>query len=393
MKIPKDLKKLSRIFKEYGKKLYVVGGPVRDYLMGFSSKDYDLATDSLPDETEEILRANGFSCETDEKTRGILKTKININEKKEIIKISTFRKDSRTSNEKNSEKIEFADIYSDAKRRDFTINSLFYDIDKEKIVDLFGGINDIKNKIIRVIGNASKRLNEDKIKKLRALRFASRFSLSLSSEIDSYLRENNDLNGLPSEIIREEFIKGLKTAKKAKEYVKLLKKYDLFDYIFPGLKIDYENLEKYENQDYRTIIADLLKKNDLFYIKDSLNRLKYDKSENEIICFLASLKKTQNSHELEIDQNKIKNLKPLIVEFLNLNDRLKKFFKYETTAKMNDAFKINKKRKETNNKIEKTKKKEKLESLREIKRLVKKILRNDILNNPFLKFNQKTSYL
>ena len=139
LNIPSDIKKLHKLFKKNGKQLYVVGGAVRDAILGKSPKDFDLTTDAKPDEVLDIAKQGGFKSVEVGKQFGVV-----------IIgghEIATFRKD--IGKGRRPDAVDFTDIKGDVKRRDLTINALFYDIGKKQIVDLVGGIADLKKKKIR----------------------------------------------------------------------------------------------------------------------------------------------------------------------------------------------------------------------------------------------------
>ena len=131
----------------------MVGGAVRDAILGDNPKDFDLATDAKPDEVLKIAKDNKFSTEEVGKSFGVVI--VNGNE------IATFRKDIGKGSS-----VDYTDIEGDVRRRDLTVNALFYDLDKKEIVDLVGGIADLKKKKIRTVGKAEERFEEDPLRKL-----------------------------------------------------------------------------------------------------------------------------------------------------------------------------------------------------------------------------------
>ena len=162
LNIPSDIKKLHKLFKKNGKQLYVVGGAVRDAILGKSPKDFDLTTDAKPDEVEEIAKKGGLSSHPVGKPFGVVLV--------DNHEIATFRKD--IGKGRRPDAVDFTDIKGDVKRRDLTINALFYDMGRGEIVDLVGGIADLKKKKIRTVGVPEQRFDEDPLRKLRAVRFA-----------------------------------------------------------------------------------------------------------------------------------------------------------------------------------------------------------------------------
>jgi tRNA nucleotidyltransferase/poly(A) polymerase len=171
--IPESVKDLNEIFKKAGKKLYLVGGSVRDFLTGDKPKDFDLATDALPDEVIKII-GDKFRTNLQGKAFGVVV--VFTKEVPEGMEIATFREDvydGKLGKTRNPD-VKFTTIEQDVLRRDLRINGLFYDLDKKEIVDLVGGVDDIKNKVIGMIGDPDLRIKEDPLRILRAIRMACR---------------------------------------------------------------------------------------------------------------------------------------------------------------------------------------------------------------------------
>ena len=181
MEVSKQVEKLINLFEKHGFLLYVIGGAVRDYLLGNNPNEYDLATNATPQEMYEILkdyRLNIFRI-----ALGAVKIKID----DEIFEITTFRKESGVINGRYPKNLTFVKtLQEDVQRRDFTINQLAYH-PNYGIVDYLDGLSDLKLKQVRFIGNPVVRVKEDPIRILRALRF----SLKLNFEL-----EKNTLNSV-----------------------------------------------------------------------------------------------------------------------------------------------------------------------------------------------------
>ncbi len=289
MNIPEDIQQIKDVFKKNGYKLYVVGGAVRDALLGKSPKDFDLATDAVPDKVEEIMTKAGFKTLPTGKQFGV----INVFTKDNEYEIATFRKDGSSSDSRRPDSVEFTSIEGDVSRRDLTINALFYDIETKEVVDLVGGIDDIKNGVIRTVGKPEDRFNEDKLRVLRSIRFAARFGSNLDSATDAALKKDANLGSISGERIRDEFIKGLQSTKSTKHFLEMLSKYNLFRYIFQGLNVDLSILNKLKpkEEDYIVLLARLLHSNDVGELKKVLNERKYSIDEIKAITFLISLQK------------------------------------------------------------------------------------------------------
>ena len=302
LKIPSDIVKIHKAFKKNGKKLYVVGGAVRDAILGKSPKDYDLATDAKPDEVLKIAKDTGMKTVEVGKSFGVVMVGGH--------EIATFRKDIGKGRRPSS--VDYTDIEGDVKRRDLTINALFYDIDKKEIVDLVGGIADLKKKNIRTVGNASERFDEDPLRKLRALRFQASTGGKFDRQLYDALQSDPSLKGVSAERIRDEFVKSIKKAKNPSKYLEISDKLGFTQQILPNLKVS----KPYPNDnDYILFLSSILSKNSPIVLSKVLNKLTYSNEEKNNIVFLVSLqsfrpddivvyKNAQNKTSLSDDQIK-----------------------------------------------------------------------------------------
>lgn len=232
-----EIKILNKL-NEYGKG-YIVGGAIRDILLGLKPKDVDFAT-NISYETLKTLFSEYTPKETG-KSFGVLRIRIN-NIDYEIAK---FRKDNYE--EKNElklipeeKKVSFVDdIRNDLVRRDFTINAIAYN-EVEGIVDLYNGQKDIENKVINFIGNAEKRIIEDPLRVLRAFRFMSRLNFSLSENTIEAIKKQKDLlKNIPEERITMEFSK-LLLGDNIKNTLTLMKDTGVLELIIPEFKATYD---------------------------------------------------------------------------------------------------------------------------------------------------------
>lgn len=280
--IPSDIQQIQQVFKKNGYKLYVVGGAVRDALLGKTPKDYDLATDAVPDKVEEMMAKANLRTLPTGKAFGV----INVFTDQGEYEIATFRED--LSGGRRPDAVSFTNIEGDVKRRDLTINALFYDIDTHEIVDLVGGVNDLKNGVVRTVGSPEDRFGEDRLRILRAIRFAGRFGSQLDPATDAALKKDASLKGISGERIRDEFLKGIASAKSVKNFLKMIDGYGLFDWVFNGLAVDKDFVE---NNDPIIVIANILKRNNIETLRKELNNLKYSADEVKAISFLIGLTK------------------------------------------------------------------------------------------------------
>jgi hypothetical protein len=285
--IPQDIQQIKDVFKKNGFKLYVVGGAVRDALLNKTPKDFDLATDAVPDKVEEIMTKAKFKTLPTGKAFGV----INVFTSEGEYEIATMRKDVG-SDGRRPDAVTFTDIEGDVSRRDLTINALYYDIDTHEIVDLVGGVQDIKNGVIKTVGSPEDRFKEDKLRVMRAIRFAGRFGNELDPSTDAALQKDASLEGISGERIRDEFIKGIQSTKSQKNFLEMLDKYKLFDWVFKGLNVDrgvIQRLGSYKYDDYIVLLARLLKNNGIEVLKKTLNGLKYSADEVKAITFLVAM--------------------------------------------------------------------------------------------------------
>ena len=193
IELPEDIYQIKKEFDKAGKKLYIVGGAVRDLYQNRKPHDIDLVTDAQPDESKQILKGKFNVSDEQGKSFGVLR--IFTEDEPAGYELATFRKDiSKGRDTKgNDVKVEIGKhitIEDDVKRRDLTQNALFYDIDKGEIVDLVGGIEDIDRNVISAVGDASQRFIEDRLRILRTFRFASRNKSKISqSTINAIIKD------------------------------------------------------------------------------------------------------------------------------------------------------------------------------------------------------------
>lgn len=194
------IKELNAKFRLIGCNIYAVGGTVRDFILKKDLTDFDFATDASPNETKSILEKydDTFS------QYGVI---IYRYENKKL-EITSFRKENLYFDSRHPQKIEFVkDMQIDYKRRDFTINALYMN-DTGKIYDFCDGLNDLHNKIIRVIGDIDTRMKEDPLRILRALRFMMTLDFTLDKNLEKYIYEHTYLlNKLNVDKVKQEIRK------------------------------------------------------------------------------------------------------------------------------------------------------------------------------------------
>lgn len=204
IKLTDDLRKIASILDKRGFSCYLVGGAVRNQLLGIEEKDYDLATDALPEDIIEIFHRVIPT--------GIKHGTVTVLFKGEAYEVTTFRVDGKYTDGRRPDSIHYtSDINEDLKRRDFTINSIAYHILNEELIDPNKGLEDLDRKIIRAIGNPDKRFQEDGLRPLRACRFAAQLNFAIEEETFSAISRNLDkFRSVSKERIYDELIKTMK---------------------------------------------------------------------------------------------------------------------------------------------------------------------------------------
>lgn len=245
--IPKPVKLAIQTMKKNGFESFIVGGSVRDFLMGKTPADYDITTNATPEETKRCF--SGFKViET-----GIKHGTVTVLIFGEPIEITTYRIDGKYLDNRHPESVSFTvNLEEDLSRRDFTVNALAYD-GEQKIVDLFSGKEDLKNKIIRCVGEPDKRFLEDGLRILRALRFSSVLGFKIEEETEKSIRKNKELlKNISTERILVELTK-LLCGICAEEI--LLSFREVFEVFIPDLK----NFTEYEKNVHSLMKTEPLK--------------------------------------------------------------------------------------------------------------------------------------
>lgn len=202
IQIPSDIKKILSLLNESGYKAYAVGGCIRDSFMGRTPNDWDITTEASPEQIKEVF-ASFRTIDT-----GIRHGTVTVICNHTPIEITTFRIDGEYTDNRHPDSVEFTkDVKEDLARRDFTVNAIAYN-PEEGIIDPFGGIEDIRNKIIRCVGSPDKRFNEDALRILRAIRFSSTLGFEIEQETsESIIRNEKLISGIAVERISTELLK------------------------------------------------------------------------------------------------------------------------------------------------------------------------------------------
>ena len=215
-----------------GHQTVLVGGAVRDVLLGLAPKDFDIASSASPDQLLELFPyAHPVG-----KSFGVIWIPFKDGAG---VEIATFRKDGTYSDGRHPSSVEFCTLSQDAQRRDFTVNALYYDTQAHRVIDETKGLKDLKNKIIRAVGVANQRFKEDHLRILRAARFAVTFNFTIEEKTLSALKKWTPyLKKISKERILDElnktFIHG-----KFKNTVDYFKQIHLLEVLFPSSDVDW----------------------------------------------------------------------------------------------------------------------------------------------------------
>lgn len=272
------LKVLYRLNKA-GYEAYLVGGGVRDLLLGTKPKDFDVTTSATPDQVRKLFR----NCRLVGRRFRLAHVMFGA----EIIEVATFRghhdgsPDDRATSQRGQNGMLlrdniFGSIEEDAQRRDFTINSLYYSVADFTVRDYVGGMQDLKAGVIRLIGVPENRYREDPVRMLRAVRFAARLGMNISPETAEPLpRLATLINDVPPARLFEEALKLLQTGYGFATYM-LLREYSLFQPLFPSIT---RYFTEQGDSPMERIIAQVLKNTD--------NRIHNDMRVNPAFLFAA----------------------------------------------------------------------------------------------------------
>jgi tRNA nucleotidyltransferase (CCA-adding enzyme) len=207
--VPKEIQKVSETLTDAGYENYLVGGCVRDLLIGRTPGDWDLTTNATPEQIQTLFPHTFY--ENDYGTVGVVNDDVPTNgdETLRTVEVTPYRVESGYSDFRRPDSVEWGKtIEEDLARRDFTMNAVAYDPETGKIVDPFNGQEDIQKKTIRTVGKPEERFKEDALRMLRAIRLSSTLGFSIESETQEAILKNASLlEHISKERIRDEFIK------------------------------------------------------------------------------------------------------------------------------------------------------------------------------------------
>ncbi|MPV85903.1 polynucleotide adenylyltransferase PcnB [Cardiobacteriales bacterium ML27] len=255
--MPKTALKVLYRLKESGFRALLVGGCLRDLLRGKAPKDFDVVTDATPDEIKQLFS----NC----RLIGRRFRLAHIHYGREIIEVATFRADEKGFTDDQGQVIQhntFGTIEDDVQRRDFTLNALYYDIEDFSLIDYVGALDDIEAGIIRIIGDANERYQEDPVRMLRGVRFAAKLDMRLAAETERAIADNKDLlQNVPSARLFDETLKLFMSGHALASY-EALRLYDLFGVLFPQTDTIFNDFSAPEHARYKKLLKLALKNTD-----------------------------------------------------------------------------------------------------------------------------------
>lgn len=352
--LPQDVIDFHELFVKNGFELYVVGGAVRDHLLGKTPHDFDLVTNATPDKVIEIL--SDYRADLQGAHFGVIR--VFTKDELEGYEIASFRKDisSGRDNKIGDDKVEIGEhitIEDDVNRRDLTINALFYNIGKQEIVDMVGGFYDLKNNIIRTVGEAKQRFVEDRLRILRCLRFTATYNATIDNDTINAIFVDNRLFGISDidDVSKERIVEEMKKVEEKSfnnplvmaRYLKLLDEFGILKQLFPTLVI---RTDVVSTNNLAVAIALILRDNTSNDINDAMNKIKIPNKLQKIINFILLVGKQdindKNFMSLYNSMNSDNgNNRKALIEWNNImgvdNIFMKAFLQFERTVNGHDV--------------------------------------------------------
>jgi putative nucleotidyltransferase with HDIG domain len=253
IRLPPALREFASVFSQAGKRCYVVGGALRDSLLGRPVSDYDAATDARPEEVVALFRKVIPT--------GIKHGTVTVFWKGMTIETTTFRRDSKYSDGRRPDSVEFgASLEEDLERRDFTINAMAVDPLSGELVDLHGGQEDLKARLIRAVGDPAQRFDEDGLRPVRAIRFAAQLDFEIEdatlAAIPAALARTRQVS---AERIREELERVLLAPRPSRAFL-LMEKTGMLELVLPELArcrgVDQKGGHRFDVLDHSLVALD-----------------------------------------------------------------------------------------------------------------------------------------
>mgnify|MGYP001572005208 CR=1 FL=1 len=247
MSVPIEVRTVAGALRDAGFEAYLVGGCVRDMLMGRKPKDWDVTTNATPEEIQKVFPESFY--ENDFGTVGVkVETE---DETLRVIEVTPYRTESGYTDKRRPNEVFFGQsLEEDLARRDFTVNAIAYDESKGHLVDPYKGQKDLESKVLRTVRDPRERFEEDGLRLMRAVRFVAELGLALDAETAAGIQEKSlNLSHISKERIRDEFVKLLKSEQPMMVVV-LCQQLGLLEYIAPdlprGIGVDQNQAHSYD---------------------------------------------------------------------------------------------------------------------------------------------------
>lgn len=242
--IPESARVVTQTLVDAGFEAYVVGGAVRDLMLGHIPKDFDVATNARPEQVTRLFRRARII--------GRRFRIVHVMHKRDLIEVTTFRSEAVESQETDEHGRVLRDnvyggIESDAQRRDLTINGLYYDVNRQVVLDYHGGVPDLRDRVLRIIGEPVLRFREDPVRMLRVLRFVAKLDFDVDpATLDAMQSCKELLVNIPSARLFDETLKFFTTGHAAPS-MDVLQDYDFTEFLMPVL---HEQMQSERSADW-----------------------------------------------------------------------------------------------------------------------------------------------
>jgi poly(A) polymerase/tRNA nucleotidyltransferase (CCA-adding enzyme) len=244
--IPQEVRGVTEALERAGHEAYVVGGCVRDLLLGRTPKDWDVTTNATPEEIQSLFEETFYTNEFG--TVGVVNAAVS-DERLKVVEVTPYRLEGRYSDARRPDSVVFSQtIADDLKRRDFTVNALAYSPATGELIDLYDGIKDIEGRILRAVGEPKARFEEDALRLLRAVRIAAELGFAIEGHSLAAIGETaGRLEKISKERIQAEFVRIINSPKPM-DALELCQKLGLLRYMVPELE---EGIGVEQNQAHR----------------------------------------------------------------------------------------------------------------------------------------------
>lgn len=309
IEMPQDVKFIINTLMNNGYEAYIVGGCVRDSILNKTPKDWDITTNAKPEEVIKLFNKVVLT--------GLKHGTVTVIVNKENYEVTTYRTDGEYEDNRHPKYVKFVSLLKeDLARRDFTINAMAYN-EKDGLVDYFGGVKDLNDKIIKTVGEPKKRFNEDALRMLRAIRFSAQLNFEIDEILLNIVKELKDnIKNISKERIREEFNKTLLNDPRR---IDILRECELLEYIIPGISSIYN-----------------FNQNNPYHVHDLYN---HTIIATEVIEPVLHLKLTMILHDLgkvktkTTDEIGISHFYAHAKESIEIAEKILKYLKYDNDTK------------------------------------------------------------